>query len=176
MRAFLLACLLALLAGAAPAADPCPQGGDWAASCLQTSGKVRQVKRQYLDRLELNKSGMAVIVIDAPRELLAVNRRGIVVVPGIAHTGDFDYPDAEQGVGRFTAQGKCGYFRAGSFRVLVPPVYDACLAFREGEAHACQECTRRCTVPECQDSVLVGGRGFVFNAQGALLRKFVPGE
>lgn len=176
MRAFLLACLLALIASPALAADPCPQGGDWSASCLQTAGKVRQVKRQYLDRLELNKSGMALIVIEAPRELVAVNRRGVVVVPGIAHTGDFDFPDAEQGVGRFTAQGKCGYFRAGSFRIVVPPVYDACLAFRNGEAQACQDCVRRCTVPECQDSRLVGGKGFVFNAKGALLRKFTPPE
>ncbi|WP_374584682.1 hypothetical protein [Pseudoduganella sp.] len=174
MRAFLLACLLAIVVVPAMAQDPCPKDGDWSATCLETVGKVRQVKRQYLHRLALDKSGFAVIVIEAPREVVAVNRRGVVVVPGIAHTGDFDYPYAEQGVGRFSVGGKCGYFRAGSFRIVVPPLYDACLAVRDGEAQACQECVRRCTTPECQDSVLVGGKGFVFNTKGTLLRRFVP--
>jgi hypothetical protein len=172
MRSFFLACLLVLAGGCANAEDACPARGEWSAACFEAKGATRQVKPAYRAKLPLQKSGMAVLTISEPRELVAVDRKGVVVIPGIFHTGDFDYPSAEQGVGRFEAGGKCGYFSTATFHALVPAAYDQCQAFHEGEALACKDCVRYCTEDECQDSVLVGGRGFAFDARGKLLREF----
>lgn len=173
MRSLFLACLLALTTGCASAGqDACPAGGEWAASCFEKSGAARQVKPQYRARLAVQESGMAIITIAEPREVVAVDRSGVVVIPGIFHTGDFDYPTAEQNVGRFAAAGKCGFFSTATFRSLVPAAYDQCQAFHDGEAIACVDCVRYCTEDECQDSRLIGGRGFAFDASGKLLRQF----
>jgi len=86
-----LAWLLALAAGMAGAAEPsCPRGDDWSAACFEKVGGERRVKARYLPRLARQPSGMAVVVIDDPREMVAVDRRGVVRVPGIYHAGDFD--------------------------------------------------------------------------------------
>ncbi len=173
IRAFLLAYWFAMTAGCATAANEvCPNVDEWAASCFETAAGKRQLKPEYRSRLALEKSGVALIVIAEPRELVAVNRSGAVIVPGIFHTGDFDYPTAEQGVGRFQATGKCGFFNSDTFNVLVAPEFDQCRAFRDGEAIACKDCKRYCTEAECQDYKLVGGRGFAFDAKGKLLRQF----
>ena len=172
MRSIMLASLLALAAGCVSAAeDPCPAGDEWAASCFENSGAARQVKPQYRSRLAVKKSGIAVMTIAEPHEVVAVDRQGVVVIPGIFHTGDFDYPTAVQGVGRFRAAGKCGYFNTATFRILVPAEYAQCQTFRDGEALACKDCERYCTEVECQNSTVVGGQGFVFNAKGKLRRK-----
>ncbi len=176
MRSLLLALILLCTACAASATEsPCPStrsNEQWSAACFDATGAVRRVKPQYLRNIVPNKSGMAVIVIAEPFEVVAVDRRGVVVVPGIASAGDFDYPHAEGGIGRFYAGGKCGYFRSGSFQVVVPPEYAACRAFREGEALACRDCMRYCTDEDCHDSKFVGGQGFVFDARGRRLRQF----
>jgi hypothetical protein len=177
MRAWLLAGVFALSAGCAPAVnEACPGEGEWAAACFETSAGTRQLKPQYRSRLATGKSGVAVIAIAEPREMVAVDRRGVVIVPGIFHTGDFDYPTAEQDVARFQATGKCGFFSSATFKVLVAAEFDQCRAFREGEAIACKDCKRYCTEDECKDSKLVGGQGFAFDAKGKLLRQFaLPG-
>ncbi len=179
-------CLFAWLAlfaiAPARAADPCPaakKGGDWSAACLAGEGSERHVKPKYLKRLAWNKHGMATIVVAEPRELLAVDRSGKVVIPNIRHTGDFDYPDAERGIGRFTvsdAQGKpkCGYFAAGTFAVVVAPEYDQCQAFRDGAAQACKDCVSYCRDQDCHDSVLVGGHGVVLAPDGKVARIHAP--
>lgn len=173
MRAWLLACLFALSAGCATAAnEACPGDGEWAAACFETSAGKRQLKPEHRSKLAFEKSGMAVIVIAEPREMVAVDRRGIVIVPGIFHTGDFDYPTAVQHVARFQATGKCGFFSSATFNVLVPAEFDQCRAFQDGEAIACKDCKRYCTQDECKDYKLVGGQGFAFDAKGKLLRQF----
>lgn len=174
MRSIFMACLFAMAAGCATAAnDPCPAEGEWAASCFVTVSGVRQVKAEFRYRFAAQKADVAVIAIAEPRELVAVDRKGVVVVPGIVHAGDFDYPSAEQGVGRFQSAGKCGFF-SSTFGALVPAEFDQCQAFHQGEAIACKDCVRYCTEDECQDSILVGGRGGAFDANGKLLRQFAP--
>ncbi|TWI62143.1 hypothetical protein IP91_04252 [Pseudoduganella lurida] len=180
IRALLLLAWLGLGPSLAQAAATCPRNGDgWTAACFTGTGSERRVKPRYLARLDWNRYGMATIIVDQPRELLAVDRRGKVAVPDIRHTGDFDYPDAEHGIGRFTARSatgrrQCGYFAAERFTVVVAPVYDQCEAFHDGEAAACQDCVRYCRDEDCHDSVLVGGRGVVLAPDGKVLRSFTP--
>lgn len=176
MRALLF--VLALLAGCAHAAAETPKcpstqtKDQWSAECFEPIGETRRVKPQYRKSIVPNKFGKSVIVIAEPFEVLVVDRRGHVVVPGIYAGGDFDFPKAEAGIGRFYSGGKCGYFRSGSFKVIVPPTYDGCLAFHEGTALACRDCERYCTSGSCEDSTLVGGQGFVFDGKGRLQRQF----
>ncbi len=132
MKALLLLAALAALPPATYAAEPCPAGGeDWAISCFSGRGDARRVKPRYLGRLDWNAHGMATILVARPRELLAVDRTGRIAVPNIRHTGDFDYPDAEGGIGRFqAADGRCGYFAAGRFAIVIPATFNACKASR----------------------------------------------
>ncbi len=180
MRACLLLLFLVLAPLRALAVTPgCPasgDGGDWDASCFTVKDGVRELRPQYLRKLKFKKSGKAVILIEDPREVVAVDRRGRVVVPGIYHAGDFDYPSAPRGVARFESNGKCGFFQSRTFRILVPAEYDHCHSFHDGEtATACKDCENYCTEVECQDSVMVGGRGFNFDAKGQLLRSYDVG-
>jgi len=180
MRALFLALvLLGSCVHAVAAATRCPstQSNDqWSAECFESADGKRRVKPQYRKNIVPNKFGKAVIVIDGPFEVLAVDRQGFVVVPDIRTSGDFDYPRAEAGIGRFFSGGKCGYFRSGSFEVIVPPAYEECMAFREGSALACRDCKRYCTAGSCQDSKFVGGQGFVFDGKGRLKRQFALPE
>ncbi|QGZ39159.1 hypothetical protein IP92_02614 [Pseudoduganella flava] len=180
MRALMLGVLFVLHgAAAAHGAEPCPRaagGAEWSAQCFTGQGGERRVKPKYLGRLAWNEHGMATVLIAEPRELLAVDRTGRVVVPNIRHTGDFDFPQAAHGIGRFDVRQagttKCGYFVAGRFTVLVPPQYDQCQAFRDDKAVACEDCVRYCTDQECHDSVLVGGTGIAFDTAGKVKRRY----
>jgi hypothetical protein len=157
---------------------PAKGGGEgWDPGCFTVNDGVRQLKPQYLSKLKFKKSGKAVILIEDPREVVAVDRRGRVVVPGIYHTGDFDYPSAPRGVARFESNGKCGFFQSRTFKILVPAEYDHCHSFHDGEtARACKDCEDYCTEVECQLSVMVGGQGFDFNAKGQLQASYVLGS
>ena len=176
MRALILALvLLGSIVHAAEAAPKCPstQANDqWSAECFETVGEKRRVKSQYRKNIVPNKFGRAVIVIAEPFEVLAVDRQGLVVVPGIYAGGGPDYPKAEAGIGRFSSGRKCGYFRTGTFTVIVPPEYGQCQPFQEGTALACQDCVRYCRSGECEDSTLIGGQGFVFDIKGRIQRQF----
>lgn len=173
---------------AAKPVDQCPRtksGNEWSAQCFTEKGGDRKVKPRYLKRLDVNRYGMAVITVEEPREMVAVNRRGVVVVPNIRHTGDFDYPTADGGIGRFAIDVardnkspvfKCGYFKAGQFRIVVPAQYDQCGPFREGKGEACTECVSYCTDEDCHDRVFVGGKGVVLAPNGEILRTYIlPG-
>jgi hypothetical protein len=146
----------------------------WSAACFMVEGETRRVKPQFRKRVVPEESGFAVISIDETLERLAVDRRGVVVVAGIAWTGDFDYPDAEGGVGRFTVKGKCGYFKASSFKIVVPPIYDVCEAFHDGTAAVCKNCVRYCMDLDCHLSRFVGGEGYILDPRGRVLRRFAP--
>lgn len=171
-RCLLLACAMLLVNGCVSAADRCPENGEWAAACFETSGGVRQLKSQYREKLAVRKKAVKVITISDPHEVVAVDARGVIVVPGIYHAGDFDYPTAVQNVGRFASAGKCGFFDVASFAILVPAEYDQCSAFHDGEAIACKDCQRYCTDEECHDYKLIGGQGIAFDAKGKALRQF----
>lgn len=180
MRTFFIAvALLGCCAYAAAAAPKCPStqsNDEWSAECFETTDGKRRVKPQYRKSIVPNKFGKAVIVVGGPFEVLAVDRLGLVVVPNIRTSGDFDYPKAEAGIGRFSSDGKCGYFRTGSFKVIVPPAYEECMPFHEGTALACRDCKRYCTSGSCEDSTVVGGQGFVFDDKGRLQRQFALPE
>lgn len=178
-----------LLSTGAIAADPCPAGSpgtEWASTCFETDHTGRRVKSPYLKRLRFDRHGYATVMISEPRELVAVNRRGKVVVPGIVHTGDDDFPHAYGGIARFTiashvpgatVRSRCGYFDSRSFRIVVPAEYDHCQAFADDEAIACKECESYCTGPECQDRLLIGGTGFILGLDGKVRgRRKLPDE
>lgn len=172
----LLCAAFTLLPGSpgAVAADRCPTGGDgWPDACFTEQNGVRHVKPQYLKRLKWDRHGHALVSRADAFELLAVNRQGKVVVPGIYHTGDFDYPDAERGVGRFaTPDGKCGYFQAKQFTIVVPARYDVCQAFHDGKAVACTDCTRYCEDEDCHLDRLVGGSAVELALGGTVRRTY----
>lgn len=174
--------LLAMSMSSAWAADACPSTGrstEWVAQCFERKGDTRHVKRAFIDRLQFNKEGVTTIMITEPRELVAINRQGEVIVSGIRYTGDFDYPSAENGIGRFYAitrdaadqpKEKCGYFKGQSFGIVVPAQFDSCDPFQDGEAMVCKDCVSYCTSPDCQDTVMIGGVATVLGMDGKARR------
>lgn len=167
-------------------ADLCPAtqtGEEWSSECFLVNGSERTVKPQYLKHISANRHGMAVITIAAPREMVAVNRAGAVVIPGIRHTGDFDYPNAQHGIGRFSVDSvndkgqpvsKCGYFKAGQFSVVVPARYDQCRAVADDKIDVCSDCVSYCTDAECHNTIFVGGTGVIMTPAGKVLRSYTP--
>lgn len=178
----LIACLCAIVAMPALAADACPPNGrdvEWSAQCFEMKGGIRQIKAAFRNKLNVNRNGMTTIMITRPRELVAVDRRGRVVVPGIYHTGEFDYPNAENGIGRFEVvfndrkkapRRQCGYFKDADFKVVVPARFDACHPFRDGEAKVCKGCASYCNGPDCQHTYMVGGQSITLGTDGKVRR------
>lgn len=174
MRLWFLLLFSVFCTGIAAGAESCPAGGEfWSSRCFDVVGDMRQVKPRYLNRLAWNRHGFAVVLLDRTFELLAVDRRGVVVVPNIRHTGDFDYPDAQAGVGRYgTPDGKCGYFQAARFTIVVPARYDECTAFHAGKATACTGCTRYCEDEDCHMARLVGGQAVELALDGSVRNRY----
>lgn len=176
MKAALMMLVGVLLVGACDAAEPCPPAERqeaWAASCFGHTAQGRQVKPAYRGRIAPDRSGHFLILIDEPSELVAVDRLGMVVVPGIAHAGDFDYRPGRIGLVRYRSGGKCGYFDARSFQIRIPAIYDQCLAVREEQpAVVCNACQMACTEPECQNGILIGGQGLELDARNRVLRRY----
>ncbi len=141
-------------------------------ACSATTAPQRQVTPEQLRDASFDQSGHAVVLIEAPRELVAVDRRGTVVVPGIYQLGDFDYPGPRGHLARFRDGGKCGYFDVRDFQVRVPATYDQCLAFEEDSAQACNDCQIYCIDSECHGSMLVGGRGVEIDQRARIVRQF----
>lgn len=165
------------------AANLCPptdKAQDWPSDCFVTdpSGD-RLVRPQFVKNIRLNKHGVALIMIEHPRELVAVNVVGKVVIPGIRHTGDFDYPAPPEGLGRYDAPAKdgggrrCGYFDVRTFHIVVPAAYDYCERFDEGTAKVCTDCAEYCTVSECQNSIALGGKAMLIDTKGNPVRQLV---
>lgn len=154
---------------------------DWPDACFVAgqSGE-RQVRPQYVKNIKLNRQGVALIMIERPRELVAVNAAGKVVIPGIRHVGDFDYSTAPENLGRYDVpvnrgrdrgKQKCGYFDSRNFKIVVPAVYDYCEHFDEGTAKVCTDCVEYCTVSECQNSIAVGGKAMLIDTRGKPVRQ-----
>eukprot|EP01034_Spumella_vulgaris_P037147 gene37147-45827_t len=150
MRHFWIGSLLML--AAAQAVAGCPGEDDvWADQCFEAAGAGERLKRAYLKKVKFDKSGHAVLTRE-PMEMAAIDRQGVIKVPAIYFVGDFDFKDAEAGIGRFGAP-RCGYFNVKTYQIVIPPTYDQCQAFRNGEAVVCNDCIRYCTEPECQNNV-----------------------
>lgn len=181
---FIACSTLALGLSSCAGAEVCPAPqirGEWSSKCFATdkSGQ-RTVRSEYAKNLKLNRQGIALITISQPRELLAVDRKGKVVIPGIRHSGDFDFPHASGGLGRFdtpssnlSAGGapKCGYFDSRTFKITVPAKFDQCEPFNHEAAEVCLNCTKYCTERDCQNSVNLGGKGLTIDRYGKVLRE-----
>jgi hypothetical protein len=122
------------LANATPPEDPCPamsKSRQWSATCFDATKAGRRVKEQYRKNLVFERKGFAAIVIATPPELVAVNRRGMVVKLDKAHLSRSDFhfeaADAAGDIVRFSyyvisgdgaKEYKCGYHRAGRLQIL----------------------------------------------------------
>ena len=172
--------VLVTIASNGHAAEPCPpppNDADWSAQCFESAGTERRVKPRYLRNVRFGKNGVATIRIEQTMELVAVDRRGRVIIPGIYFWGDFDFPSASDNRARFSvatqeAAGarKCGYFNARTFKIVVPAAYDHCSPFHDGQAHVCTSCARYCTDDDCHDSVYVGGTGITLDRRGKVVQ------
>jgi hypothetical protein len=180
MRFAFIALILMLVSFGIRAEDSaaeCPiekEGVGWSRACFESIGQTRQVKPEFRDRIVVNEKGFETILVAEPLELVAVDREGVVILPGIAHTGDFDYPTAESGIGRFNSAGKCGYFQSDSLKIVIPAVYEACHPFRDGRAVACRDCVAYCIGQECLSTHFVGGNGYELDVKGNVVREFMP--
>lgn len=147
--------------------------------CFENFGKGLRVKNKYIKKIAINGFKKGVFFVSDLRELVAVDASGNVILRNIFHAGDYDYPSANLGLGRFAVKSysdenklKCGYFDEIRLIVVVPAIYDNCSAFKDGFAEACVDCARYCTEPECQSSVFLGGNGFLLNGQGKISKRY----
>jgi hypothetical protein len=170
----LLTFLICWIASCCYAAGVCPQPGqgDWAAACFWHTEHGRQIKPAYLHNVHFDAGGHAVLRIAESFELVAVDRRGAVVVPDIFYLTDFDYPRPRGHLARFREGGKCGYFDVRNFKIVIPAAYDQCMSFRDGRGRACVDCKAYCTDPDCHDSIFVGGKGLDLDDRGRVAREF----
>ena len=176
MAAFLMACTANCVA-----AELCPHTDlsvEWSEKCFQKHGPIRQVKAEFVNRLQSSGAATKLLILET-RELLAVDAHGRVILSNIAYTGDFDLPNPD-GVGRFApvisiksgTKTQCGYFREKNFTIIVPPQFDYCEAFVDGRAQACVDCMAYCDDEECHRKILVGGRGVELDTEGTIRRRF----
>jgi hypothetical protein len=184
-----VALLLAFFSSATWASDLCPPTDtekEWSVKCFEGEDNSRRVKGEYINKINANAYGMTKIsILDSrglPREVVAVDRYGQVVISNILHTGDFDYPSAYRGLGRFTALKKdvsgkyvekCGYFQSPQFRILVPAEFDQCDPFTKDGAYACKDCVSYCSNVDCHVRAFIGGRGFLIGTNGYIKREFI---
>lgn len=155
----------------------CPKT-EWTEACFQQNAEERRIKPQYLGRVKFQHNGFAVLYLESG-ETLAVNKKGVVVVPGI-NSGNYDYKDAEGGIAVFSFRAKnstndfnefnCGYFRLSDFKIVVPPVYNRCDHFYKQKALVCKNCRPDCV--ECNRTAYYGGEGFEINAKHEILKRF----
>jgi len=184
MKALFMGILLAIIymatgtaANASTKNIGCPKT-EWTEACFDHTEAGRRIKAQYLNRVKFQRNGFAVLHL-VPYETVAVNRKGEVVVPGIA-SGNYDFRDAEGGIAIFSFRAKnstskfdaynCGYFRISDFKIVVPAVYNRCDHFYKQTALACKDCRDDCI--ECNVTAYYGGEGFVINAKHEILKRF----
>lgn len=184
MNAFLLGFLAAFLymptaniANASTKLSDCPKS-EWTEGCFDHKADGRRIKPQYLNRIKFQRNGFAVIYLEST-ELVAVNRKGEVVVPGIV-SGNYDYRDAEGGIAMFSIPGKnstsdlneytCGFFQLSNFKIVVPPVYNRCAGFHNQKAYVCKNCRPDCV--DCYTTAYYGdGEGFVIDRNNNILKR-----
>ena len=123
-------------------------------------------------------------MVAAPAELLGVDRRGRAVQLKKSDLGDFWFEPVETGeaeIARFWYQPgkgssanwtKCGYYRTGGRRIVVPPLYDQCSSFDKGSALVCLGCRNHCEGGDCHVDEFIGGEGLVLNEQNQVQKRF----
>jgi hypothetical protein len=148
----------------------------WTELCFEKSANIRRLKSEYINRVNFQPNGFAVLYIDAS-ESVAINRKGEVVIPGIV-SGDFDYTEAEQGVVAFYAtkgsfnnrkSSRCRYFQLSNFRIVVPPIYNIWSRFHKQKAYVCIDCELDCV--DCHNFDYFGGEGFIINKRNQILKR-----
>jgi hypothetical protein len=181
MIALLSSSAFATAALPAPSCPATNTSREWSAACFDTAATGRQVKKEHRSKVVFNRKGIAVIIITAPPELVAVNRRGAVINLSQAHLAGFDFEPSDASItrfGYFAGNGskknafKCGYYRQPRFEVIAAPVYDQCDTFSKGTALVCIGCVDHCPHGDCHETDFVGGEGLVINEKNEILRRF----
>lgn len=174
LRAWLFYAIFCSVAAAATEID-CPKT-EWIPGCFYESADGRRLKPEHLKRVKFQRNGFAVLTL-GDGESVAINRKGVVVVPGIV-SGQFHYTEAEGGIAAFYANSrknddnrssKCGYFQLSDFSVVIPPMYSICGRFYRKKAYVCVNCELDCA--DCHSYEYYGGEGFVINKKNDVLRR-----
>lgn len=183
-------CFAAMLLGAgcyassAQADEQCAKttvNRQWSASCFEHVDSGRRVKKEFRKNIVVDRSGVAVVVIDAPAEIVAVSKRGRVVPLWEAHLSGFGFEPSDGEVARVSylwktqtgeQASKCGYFEGRHTNILVPPIYDGCESFRDGSAQVCLACTLHCPSGDCHELEFIGGEGMLINKNNEVLKRF----
>lgn len=175
--AMILGLLMTLFAAPSSAASnetTCPKK-EWNEACFDNTAGTRRLKPAFIKRVKFQRNGFAVLYLEG-HELVAINRKGVVVVPGIV-SGDFSYEEAENGVAAFytrpyqkgnNAQRKCGYFQLSNFKIVIPPVYDICARFQREKAYVCVNCHLDCA--DCHNYAYYGDKAYVITPKNEVLR------
>lgn len=189
LRSIKLLCILVLsFLTITQAEELCPDSRsrdyqDWHSDCFDKSKTQWQVKKKHLRKLHFSKNDFVTIKISDILRYVAVNRKGLVVIPEIHWWGVRDYPNSPSGISRFYAPEitsksdstfifKCGYFKVSNFSIIVPAIYEHCTAFSEGQGITCNNCTRYCASYHCDISGLYGSdSSSAFNESGKLIEK-----
>ena len=155
----------------------CPKGR-WTEDCFYNKTSVRTIKPRYLKRVKFQRNGFAVLLLE-PRETVAVNRKGAVVVPGIVN-GNYHFRQVEGGISMFAIPAKqstgelnsynCGYFQRSNFKIVIPPIYNGCAEFQLQKAAVCKNCRYDCV--DCNEVSYYGdGEVFIINTKNQILRR-----
>lgn len=114
---------------------------------------------------DFSKEGLA-IVIDQEGWAL-INRKGLIVIrtPFIFDGGPDDFAE---GLARFTAGGKFGFYDKTG-RTIVRPQFDFALPFQEGAAAVCLGCRKTSTGKEDEHYFVTGGRWGFINRRSAVI-------
>lgn len=150
----------------------------WEEACFLTSANGRQLIPRYLKRVRFQKNGFAALTVtleDGGHEILAINRKGTVVLSGI-YNGDPDYREAEGGLAPFyvrdskSQSSQCGYFQVSNFAIVIPPVYNICGHFHKQRAYVCVNCNLDCG--DCHSYEYYGDQAFIINRKNEILKQF----
>lgn len=149
----------------------------WDQACFQTSVSGRQLRPRYLTRVRFQKNGFAALSVtlkDGGQEILAINRKGAVVLSGI-YNGDPDFREAEGGLAPFYVRdsksnsSQCGYFQVSNFAIVIPPVYNICGHFYKQRAYVCVNCNLDCG--DCHSYEYYGDQAFIINRKNEILKQ-----
>ena len=139
-------------------------------NCLQTASSGRLfVSSNYLRQLSFNRFGLAA-VYSREEGWMYVNHKGRVVVSGVAEMDNWA-DSFHNGLVRVVKSKKYGYANQNGV-VIIPPIYDGALNFRNGTAQVCRTC--RCDDPRAEHCTFVGGEWFRIDTHGRVVARLDP--
>ena len=138
-------------------------------NCIQSahSGALF-VSANYLRQLSFDRFGLAV-VYSRPEGWMYVNRKGRVVVSGVAAMDNWA-DGFHDGLVRIVKNGKYGFANQRGIAVI-SPIYDGALNFENRLAEVCLGC--RCNGHDGEHCTLAGGEWFRIDTRGRVLARVV---